>query len=158
VETLTIKRSTADIRYAIARGHADTPVRFDNLRFGPGATTTTDARGTFALPYLPAGTYFVQVVPGPGQSVTSPGLGRQQVDLAAGAMQSHVDFGLTVEPSRWQNLANRFDVNGDGTIAPLDALVIINELNRSGVRSLGGSDPTPPYLDVNGDYQITPRS
>ncbi len=48
------------------------------------------------------------------------------------------------------------DVDGDGTVAPLDALLIVNRLNQ-----VGGTIPVLPpgvdaYLDVNGDGVIGP--
>jgi hypothetical protein len=57
---------------------------------------------------------------------------------------------------RWQNPLNAYDVNADGSVTPLDALIIINDLNRSAVCVLTAADPTPPYLDVNGDSSVTP--
>ena len=52
------------------------------------------------------------------------------------------------------------DVNADGFITPIDALIIINRLN---VQGSGALDPTPnapntpqPFYDVNGDGDITP--
>ncbi len=62
---------------------------------------------------------------------------------------------VTVTPS-WQNLRDPLDVNDDKVIAPLDALVIINDLNTNGSRPLGTPPQGPPYLDVNGDGFVTP--
>jgi VCBS repeat-containing protein len=59
----------------------------------------------------------------------------------------------------YQNPANRLnaDVNNDGVVTPIDALIVINDINRNGIRTLS---PTafipPPYIDVNGDNQVTP--
>ncbi len=59
----------------------------------------------------------------------------------------------------WQNPTNADDVNNDGSITPLDALAIINELNKVGEHVLpaptAGNQP-PPYYDVNGDGSVTP--
>ena len=62
----------------------------------------------------------------------------------------------------WQNPENPLDVDGDGFVVPLDALLIINEINDGGSRPLG-PPPTdeppyepPPYLDVNGDDFLSP--
>lgn len=64
-------------------------------------------------------------------------------------------------PAPWQNPANPLNVSGDpeGTITPLDALLIINTLNDSqagGPRQLGPRDPSETwYYDVNGDGWVT---
>src|SRR5205085_5273570 len=39
-------------------------------------------------------------------------------------------------PQPWQNYLNVFDVDKNGSVVPLDALIIINELNRTGPRAL----------------------
>ena len=58
----------------------------------------------------------------------------------------------------WQNTDNRFDVNGSGTIEPLDALLVINDLIRNGSRALPAKslDDTGPLRDVNGDDFLSP--
>ncbi len=57
-----------------------------------------------------------------------------------------------------QNPAQVSDVNADGVTSPLDALLVINELNTAGARSLRSG--TPPaqaaFYDVNGDDFLTP--
>ncbi|MDA1055052.1 MAG: tandem-95 repeat protein [Planctomycetota bacterium] len=55
----------------------------------------------------------------------------------------------------WQNPVQPTDVNGDGTDSPLDALVIINELNTVGPHDLAGGVITA-FLDVNGDGVVSP--
>jgi hypothetical protein len=56
----------------------------------------------------------------------------------------------------WQNAANPVDVNNDGYVTPLDAVVIIGDLRNNGSRVLpqsrGGS---APYLDVDGDQALS---
>ncbi|MFN9915611.1 MAG: dockerin type I domain-containing protein, partial [Pirellulaceae bacterium] len=62
-----------------------------------------------------------------------------------------------VVSSLYQNPANRYDVNNDGFVSPIDALIVINDINRSGVRDLGPTDFTPPpYIDVNGSSSVEP--
>jgi large repetitive protein len=56
------------------------------------------------------------------------------------------------------NLNNPVDVNNDGYVSPLDALIVINYMNANGP---GTAAPTSgfsagPYVDVNGDGSITP--
>jgi hypothetical protein len=48
------------------------------------------------------------------------------------------------------------DVNADGFITPIDALLVINFLNSQGSRSVVGLPAPPPYRDVSGDNFISP--
>lgn len=161
VETMTLRRDTAEIAYAIANAHNISAIRLDNLRIGPQSVAVTDQRGMYALPGLDAGTYTVQVT-GPARwSATAPGSAEQTVSLQAGQARAAVDFGGQVMVSLWQNPDNRFDVNDDELEAPVDALQIINDLNTLGSRllptSFEMSDPPPPYLDVSGDGMVAPN-
>jgi hypothetical protein len=54
----------------------------------------------------------------------------------------------------FSNLADRFDVNGDRSVTPLDALLVIYELNRTGGRLLTGIN-RGPYVDVSRDLLLT---
>ncbi len=70
-------------------------------------------------------------------------------------------FTITVAASGtspWQNPVNPMDVNDDGSVSPLDALIDINALNQN--LFPGGILPSPatapPYYDVNGDGLLTP--
>ena len=59
----------------------------------------------------------------------------------------------------WSNTRNRFDVNDDGFVSPIDVLLIINELNRRGIRVLflsSSHTDSAPYFDVSLDNAITP--
>ncbi len=60
----------------------------------------------------------------------------------------------------WQNPVNFRDVNADGFISPIDALLIINDINYRGQRQLPNPPipplVPPPYLDVNGDGIVSP--
>lgn len=156
VETMRIVRGAAEIAYVIAGGHAGTSVKLDNIQFGPETSTVTGPLGEYSLPALPAGSYNVLVTPA--------GLYRPTVaggDLLAASVVAHdfttdVDFGFEVNSSQWQNSSNHYDVSNDGIISALDVLLIINEINANGSRSLAGSDlSTPPFVDVNGDSLVS---
>ncbi len=61
--------------------------------------------------------------------------------------------------SPWQNHDNPLDVDGNGQVVPLDALLIINRLNSVGSQTLptpSGNESPQPYIDTNGDGQLTP--
>ena len=65
----------------------------------------------------------------------------------------------------WQNASDPLDVNGDGTVTPIDSLLVINELAEPmvsdparGVLPNPASPPQvpPPYFDVDGDGFVSP--
>ncbi|HRX78624.1 MAG TPA: beta-propeller domain-containing protein, partial [Pirellulaceae bacterium] len=68
--------------------------------------------------------------------------------------------------ARWRNESNPTDVNGDNVTSPIDALVGINELERTGPRKLtiqsvlrqidAFVDATGPRYDVSGDGWLSP--
>ena len=60
--------------------------------------------------------------------------------------------------SDWQNAVNPRDVNSSGLVTPLDALVIINEINSKqiGLLPTRPAQSTEPLFDVNGDGWLTP--
>jgi PKD repeat protein len=61
------------------------------------------------------------------------------------------------DPFRWTNPTRVMDVNNDESIDPLDVLVIINEINRSGSRALDPAiDIAPPFYDTNPDGFLDP--
>lgn len=57
-----------------------------------------------------------------------------------------------------QNGINRFDVNGDGYVSPIDVLLIINTLNQEARTGAQGESRTGSTLfpDVDGDGRVTP--
>ncbi len=66
----------------------------------------------------------------------------------------------------WQNPFNALDVDDDRAVAPIDVLLIFNELNALPGSGITGADrklpeitsgtSPPPYLDVNGDGFVSP--
>src|SRR5262245_45714085 len=62
----------------------------------------------------------------------------------------------------WQNPYVTRDVSGDGVVVPLDALMVINEVNRPSISGPNGElpprseHPDAPYLSVNGDNLLAP--
>ena len=67
------------------------------------------------------------------------------------------DVTVQVVASLYQNPTNRFDVNADSFVSPIDVLVIINLLNTKGPSVPVDGLPGPPdYVDVNGDNRVDP--
>jgi len=71
-----------------------------------------------------------------------------------GAVSNVATVAITVipDPTPWHNRSNGLDVNNDGFVSPIDALLIISELNESGSYQLpvSGANP-PPFYDVGGE-------
>jgi hypothetical protein len=153
VETMLLERGAADIAYVIARAHYDTELHLDNIIVGPTTEVMTDALGVFRLKSLPAGDYQIQMQGRSGWEPTTPiQVGR----TLSGVAVSDVRYGLA--PPAWHYLDVPEDVDASGDVVPLDALLIVNDLNNRGARQL--SDPTegdspPPYYDVSGDGWLT---
>jgi uncharacterized secreted protein with C-terminal beta-propeller domain len=93
------------------------------------------------------------------------------VSAAGEATEIQADFSFAAGAARgWHNSAQPLDTNGDGSIAPIDALLIINQLNLYGSRLLLNSpvraitpqtiDPAGLWsfqVDTNGDGHLAPE-
>jgi hypothetical protein len=139
------------------------------------ASTITNVSGNYRFASLIPGDYRVEFVILPGSAFSpagqggdvtidsdaNPATGRTElVTLAFGQTIDSLDAGMNLisTGTPWHNPLNRFDVDGDTYIRPIDAVLVINELNVTGPRAL--PIPTngvpPPYLDVSGDELLTP--
>ncbi len=59
--------------------------------------------------------------------------------------------------SDWHNPARPVDVNNDLLVSPMDALLVINQLNADGAGTLSPrTNPLDAYVDTNGDGLLTP--
>lgn len=59
--------------------------------------------------------------------------------------------------SAFQNQRLALDVDADGSITPLDVLVVVNDLNANSSRALPTNVPdTAPYIDTDGDGFVGP--
>lgn len=160
VVTMSIERPTADIAYVIAEGFAGSDVLLDNLKFGAVATTKTGAFGQYSLDSLPVGTYQVRATPPATFVLTGDLPSDQSVVLTAGEVEANVDFGAQGVSNPWQNAPEPHDVSNDTFVSPVDALLVINDLNQYGGRQLPtpgiGPQTPPPFLDVSGDGFVSP--
>ena len=153
VAKMRVESAAGSIAYVLSSGHANSSVRLDNLRFGPETVVTTQDKGQFSVPHLPAGSYRVKVTPTSNSySATTLGGSQRAATLVSGGTTKDIDFAFQSNTSNFQNPVNRFDVNASQSVSPLDVLLIINDINQHGPRDLAaaGYQP-PPYIDVSGD-------
>jgi hypothetical protein len=87
---------------------------------------------------------------------------------ALGVTLRDFDGPVVVVPLSLAMLANKLDVNGDGSVSPRDALIVINLLNQIGPGAVddvwqrlnglaGGEGESGAYFDVNRDDYLSPR-
>ena len=75
-----------------------------------------------------------------------------------------LSFNITANPLPWQNQVNRLDVNRDGQVTAVDALIVINALNGSTAGLSRGALRVPRELsdlalldvDTSGDNALSP--
>jgi len=70
------------------------------------------------------------------------------------------DYLVNIAGNPWRNPVNPRDVNGDSFVSAIDALVLINTINRGELSAQTPlpnppDRPIPPYLDANGDGFLT---
>jgi len=115
----------------------------------------------------------IQLAPNSGQAVAqgdgtiryTPGSGFVGNDTftytiadLSGRVSQPATVDVRVLASRLQNPTQFRDVNDDGFVTAIDALLVINRLNRGGNVNqipVTGEDAGPPYYDVSGDRFIS---
>ncbi len=115
---------------------------------------------------IPQGTESVALRILEGQEVRFRGSGVAETPVMYGAEFVQVIAAgdqrfLVISPKPWQNALSRWDVNYDGSVSSLDALVAVNQLARIGQPQLPTLNSlsvfTGAYYDVSGDGQLTAR-
>ena len=159
--TLSVSRDVAEIAYVVAKPHiSGSSVVFDRLQMGAITSTKTGNHGSYRLPSLPAGNYTVRATPPAGFLLSGPAPENIQVTLGAGEASASLDFGAQGSANTWHNANLPEDVDNDQFVVPLDALLVVNDLNLYGSRQLPspgvGPQAPPPFLDVNADGYISP--
>lgn len=152
-QTLTVNRSSGDIKYVIARVFQTGLVEFSDLAWGPLGSGTTNFLGAFSFPYLPNGSYYVRPIAPPLHISTTQAGNTTFVDLSQ-TDSALVNFGYVLAPNPWHNPFDAFDVNADGFTNVRDATQIIAWLRRHpGQADLSGlsAGESANYLDVNYD-------
>ena len=77
-------------------------------------------------------------------------------DNAGGVSKPYVvDLVETADFPRW-NPTDPHDTNYDAVVSPIDALIVINQLNETGSRDLSGDAVDRPFYDANRDNFVSP--
>ncbi len=89
-------------------------------------------------------------------------LGLPDLDDSHHVMHHQLDVGIRRLPTTDTNPENSLDINGDRVVSALDALIVINRLDRDRRSDLpepsvwiGANDGSSFHLDANGDFRVS---
>jgi hypothetical protein len=171
-----ISGGTLDVNYATSLVQAEGLVNADFSLFSSGTIDAADGvvrnlgggllRSGLGVAPQWARLAYIEILAGSSGEASfqvSPGAGQFSRYGQGNVAWDLVDLGSPIVVQQigghWRNPSDPYDVNDDGLITPLDALVTINEINRNEIRELPVPDPTsqqpPPYFDVSGDDWLT---
>ncbi len=135
-----------------AFGHQFSSVGLDSLQFGTQSKVVTGADGVFRFPGLPDGDYRVGFVP---ERMIYRYVPAHPTITVSSGVANPVIAGFERVASPWRNLTDRFDVDNNGRVVPLDALRIINDIARNGVRILANPGSVSLFVDTSDDGAVT---
>ncbi len=150
--SVTVSDPHGQIASIRAFGHADTRVAVEAIGYGIPSTSATDASGAWAFPNLADGTYRVDVIP--ELAIHEFDQASFVIDVVEGASPTVVAAASRVMSPRHNDSLPQ-DVNGDGVVTALDALLVINDLNRNESRMLTHGERDGPSIDVNDDGAVS---
>lgn len=136
----------------IVGGHAGTSIGIEGLHFGQAFDASLGDDGSFRFDGLADGTYQVAITP---DNLTLQTLSESIDVTVIGGVAAQQTIPVQVVDSPRFNADNPVDVNGDHEISALDALLVINDLNRNGNRTLGLDEMSGLDIDVSNDGQVT---
>ncbi|WP_286178044.1 dockerin type I domain-containing protein [Rhodopirellula sp. JC639] len=151
-QKLVIEDSLGRITRVVVYGHAETEILVSGIEFGQAALVSLGHDGAFSVDGLPDGDYAVEII--------SPNLIYQfptqpvSFQIAAGTLAPLAVAAQRVDSPRY-NAALPGDVDGDQDVSIRDALIVINDLGRSGNRTLGADETSGFDVDVNNDGTVS---
>ncbi|TWU57386.1 dockerin type I domain-containing protein [Rubripirellula reticaptiva] len=148
---VTLRHATGAIASIRIFGHAGSSVAVDSIDFGVHGNIVTDQSGAFRLADLPNGGYIVELLSfSPIHAFTDP------IEISVvGGKSDFISAAAVRTDSPRHNTALAEDANQDGEVTARDALVIINDLTRSGPRTLSAGDLEGFDVDVNNDGTVS---
>jgi hypothetical protein len=151
-ETVRVNDPLGRIASVAIFGHADTDALIRGLSFGTNPVFSIGSGGGWRFDNLPVGQYTVDLI---------PELLVHQFD------QSSFTIDVTVSGSSFvQSPASRVDcprynaalpedVNDSGAVTVLDALTVLNDISRDGIRILQADEVHTTFIDVNNDGRVS---
>lgn len=150
--TVTVQDPSGRIAEVRLFGHAGTRVAVREIRYGIDDVRVSDASGTWSFPHLADGTYRLELQT--RWAIHEFDEPTVTVDVVGGEATLVMASASRVDSPR-HHAASPHDVNGDGVVSALDALLIINDLSRNESRMLEYHERTGPAIDVNNDGSVT---
>ncbi len=152
IVTLSVEDNQGRIAAVRVFGHQGSSIGLDNLRFGVPPTQTTGSDGVFRFSGLADGDYRLTLAP---SHVIYQAADPAPIVRVIDGQASFIAAGFSRIDSPWMNASDRFDVDASGSVELLDALLVINDLRRNGIRVLPEPTSLTSYLDVSNDGEAT---
>ncbi|HBJ33515.1 MAG TPA: hypothetical protein DDZ51_01905 [Planctomycetaceae bacterium] len=152
-ETMQVNDAAGRIASVQAFGHSFTQVGLDHLRYGAESSVTTTADGVFGFSGIPDGTYRLTLTP---ERLIHQFPGSGDLLTVQGGVVNQIAAGFQRVRSPWNNPGDPFDVDGNTTVEPLDALVILTEIARNGTGILRDPAQIEWFVDPNDDGEVSP--
>lgn len=149
---VTITDDRGQIASIRVYGHAGTSVAVDRIDFGVATEMVTDDSGAFRFDHLADGNYRIDVSP---QRLIHSYVGDPMTVTVTAGQSLTVQAGAVRVDSPRHNSALAYDVNDDGKVSAVDALIIINDLARNRNRILGEGEQTGLDIDVSNDGGVS---
>jgi len=150
---ITVSDPAGRIASIRAFGHNATTVAFGKIDFGTDASFITGSDGVFRFGSLPDGNYRVELA---AERLIYQPQTRTFSVTKLGGIAGPIAAAFERVTSPWQNPLDPFDVDGNGSVRPIDALRIINEISRNGARILTNPSLITLFVDPSNDGAVTP--
>ncbi len=152
LHTVRVTDPLGRIASVLVFGHAETDAIIRGISFGTDPVVRTGPAGGWHFDNLPVGQYTVDL---------TPELLIHQFDQSSFTIDvTTIGSGFVQSPASrvdcpYFNAALPEDTNDSGTVTVLDALTVLNDIAREGVRILQANEPLTTFVDVNNDGRVS---
>ena len=151
-KTVRVTDPLGRIASVLVFGHAETEALISGISFGTNPVVSTGTSGGWRFENLPVGQYTVEL---------TPELLIHQFDQSSFTIDVTTNgSGFVQSPASrvdcpYFNAALPEDTNDSGTVTVLDALNVLNDIGRGGVRILQVDEAITTLVDVNNDGRVS---